>query len=686
MEKLLIILKNNDLQYIIKICNNARFLTPQTADNRNKTRTFAGIFETPSETFVPGKKTIYYSSTMADSTEKLFSEFPPVTTQQWMDKVIADLKGADYEKKLVWKTSEGFQVKPFYRAEDLEGLKITDSLPGEYPYVRGTKTDNDWLVRQDIVVTNPKLANKKALEILSKGIDSLGFILSKEDISPENLNLLLQGICLECIEINFISCSSESIRLTGLFADYVKTHHIDAVKIRGSIKFDPFKRMLTKGFDTDKNLSSELKELLDAAASLPNFKVCAANAYLLNNAGAYCAQELGFGLAYGNAFLTLGQEAGLSAKEVAKKIKFNFGIGSNYFMEIAKFRAARLLWAQIVNAYLPEGACKCAAKMHIHATTSEFNQSIYDAYVNLLRSQTEAMSASIAGVNSMTVVPFDAAYQSSDDISERIARNQQLLLKEEAHFDQIVDASAGSYYIENLTFALADEAWKNFLTIDAKGGFLAAIREGFVQSEVNASNTKRHNDVASRREILLGTNQYPNFNEVVLEKTTQGFTSEKSCCSEEKGTLAILNCERGSSAFETLRLATEKTGKRPKAFMLTIGSLSMRLARAQFSGNFFGCAGYELIDNLGFESPEEGVKAARAAGADLVVLCSSDDEYAELAPLAQAAIGQGKEILVVAGAPACTEELKAKGITNFINVRSNVLQTLQAFNKQLGIL
>jgi methylmalonyl-CoA mutase len=622
---------------------------------------------------------------MADSKEKLFSEFPPVTTQQWMDKITVDLKGADFEKRLVWKTNEGFQVKPFYRAEDLEGMKITDSLPGEFPYVRGSKTNNHWYVRQEIEVTNPKQANEKALDILNKGIDSLCFLISGKLITAENLNTLLEGICIECIEINFRSCSTEAAKLAGLLADYVKANKIDPEKIKGSVNFDPFKRMMAKGFDVeDQTIQADLKTALEAAASLPKFKVFGANPYIFNNAGAFCAQELGYGLAYGNEFLSIANEAGLPVKSVAKKIHFNFGIGSNYFMEIAKFRAARFLWAQIVNTYLTEKDCKCAAKMYINATTSEWNQSVYDAYVNLLRSQTETMSASIAGVDSITVTPFDKAFQASDDFSERLARNQQLLLKEEAHFDKIVDASAGSYYIENLTASLIQEAWKIFLSVDEKGGFLAAIREGYVQAEINASNDKRQNLMASRREILLGTNQYPNFNEFALSKVKNG-NGDKNC-SYEKGSLATLKFDRGSAAFDALRLSTEKSGKRPKAFMLTMGSLNMRLARAQFSCNFFGCAGYEVIDNLGFQTAEEGVQTARKAGADIIVLCSSDDEYAELAPLTYAAIGKGKEIFVVAGAPASMDDLKAQGITNFINVRSNVLQTLQAFNQQLGIL
>ena len=628
--------------------------------------------------------TTYYSYTMADSKEKLFSEFPPVSTQEWMDKVTVDLKGADFEKRLVWKTNEGFKVKPFYRAEDLEGIKTTDSLPGEFPYVRGTKTNNNWFVRQDIDVTDPKKANEKALEILNKGITSLGFNFSGKDFTAESMKSLLKGIQLDCIEINFRNCYSEAVKITKLFVDYVKTYNFAPEKIKASINFDPFKRMMVKGLEIDIDLKVTLKELLEASEALPKLKVFGANPYLFNNAGAYCAQELGFGLAYGNEYLTLATEAGLSAEKVARKIKFNFGIGTNYFMEIAKFRAGRLLWAQIVNAYLPADACKGAAKMDVHAITSEWNQSVYDAYVNLLRSQTETMSASIAGVDSISVTPFDNAYKASDDFSERISRNQQLLLKEEAHFDKVVDASAGSYYIENLTASIAEQAWKIFLSVDEKGGFYAALKEGFIQNEVNASNEKRLKDISSRREILLGTNQFPNFNEFSLEKVEAGKKECTCCCNREKGSIATLKFDRGSSAFDTLRLATEQSGKRPKVFMLTIGHLNMRLARAQFSGNFFGCAGYELIDNLGFETPEEGVAAALAAKADIIVICSSDDEYAELAPKAFEAIG-GKAIFVVAGAPACTEDLKAIGINNFINVRTNVLETLQGFNKQLGI-
>ena len=619
---------------------------------------------------------------MAELKEKLFSEFAPVSTEEWMAKITADLKGVPFEKKLVWKTGEGFNVNPFYRAEDIEGLKTTESLPGEFPYVRGTKVNNDWKVRQEIKVTDFKAANEKALDILDKGVTSLGFFMKGGDVNAENIATLLNGICPQCVELNFSTCLCKAELLIGILADYFKQRGVDVEKCQGSVNYDPFKKPLLKGKEAGDWVETA-KSVLKAGAALPGYRVLSVNACYFNNAGAYIAQELGYALAWGNELMAKLTEAGCDATEVAKKIKFNFGISSNYFMEIAKFRAARWLWAEIVKAYNP--ACDCACKMHVHAQTSKWNMTVYDAYVNMLRSQTETMSAAIAGVDSITVRPFDEAYATPDDFSERIARNQQLLLKEECHFDKVVDPSAGSYYVEVLTNSLADVAWKLFLEVEDKGGFGTEVAAGEIQKAVNASNEARRKAVATRREILLGSNQYPNFNEVAGDKIKE---SEACCCGGGhdcgEATVTPLDFSRGASEFEALRMATEKSGKTPKVFMLTIGNLAMRLARSQFSSNFFACAGYKIIDNLGFDTVEEGVDAGVKAGADIIVLCSSDDEYATFAPAAYKALA-GRAQFVVAGAPACMEELKAQGIDQFIHVKSNVLETLQAFNAKLGI-
>lgn len=618
---------------------------------------------------------------MATDKERLLSEFPAISTQEWKDKIVTDLKGADFERKLVWRTNEGFNVNPFYRREDLEGLSTPKVMPAEYPYVRSTRMDNEWLIRQDINVNDPKEANEKALDILNKGITSLGFKLRRDQVNKETLAILLKGIMPEAIELNFSCCISVAAKLASELAAYLTEVGADVAQCKGSINFDPFKKQLVKGISNPQWVTM-CAQLLDAVRPLPQYRVLTVNALNINNAGAYIYQELGYALSWGAELIDKLTEAGYSIEELTSRIKFVFGVGSNYFMELAKFRAARWLWAEIIGAYGDQYKGD-AAKIHMHAVTSTWNKTIYDAHVNLLRTQTEAMSATLGGVDSLTVQPFDVTYQESDNFSERIARNQQLLLKEESHFDKVIDPAAGSYYIEHLTNALAEQAWKLFLAVEEEGGFAAAVEAGSVQKAVNASNAKRHAAVAARKEIFLGTNQFPNFTETAAQKVAQVEAGGHSCgC----GTPSIeaLNFDRGASEFEALRLATERSGKEVKVFMLTIGNLAMRLARSQFSSNFFACAGYKVLDNLGFATVQEGVDAGLAAGASIIVLCSSDDEYAEFAPEAYKYLA-GRAEFVVAGAPACADDLKAVGIENFINVKSNVLETLRQFNQKLGI-
>ena len=616
---------------------------------------------------------------MSNNKEKLFSEFQAPTTQEWLDKIEVDLKGADFQKRLVWRTNEGFNVQPFYRREDLKDLKAVDSLPGEFPFVRGNKKDNNlWFVRQDIEVADAKAANAKALDILNKGVDSLGFKISGSDVSKELIATLLDGILPQYVELNFKTCQRHCVELAEILVAYFKEKDYPLADLKGSINFDPIEKILKKGKDVTPVLA-QAKGLIEALKELPGYRCVNVNSISLNNAGCYIYQELGYALAWGAEYMNLLTEAGVEATEAAKRIKFNMGVSENYFMEIAKFRAARMLWAQIVKQYEPK--CDCACQMHVCAITSAYNQTLFDSYVNLLRSQTETMSAAIANVDSIIVTPFDKPYEQPTEFAERIARNQQLLLKEEAHFDKLVDVSGGSYTIEHLTDAIAQEGWKLFLAVEEAGGFLAEALKGNITNAVNASNDKRHADAAKRKEFILGTNQFPNFTE-----KSEGKQPFSCCCGcgHEAGELPQLNTERLASEFETLRLATEKAAKQPIAFMLTIGNLAMRQARAQFSCNFLAAAGYKVMDNLGFKTVEEGVDAALAADADIVVICSSDDEYAEYAIPAFQYLA-GRAMFVVAGAPACSEDLKAAGIENFINVKSNQLGTLKEYNAKLGI-
>ena len=617
---------------------------------------------------------------MAENKEKLFDMFPPISTEEWLAKINVDLKGADYQKKLVWRTNEGFDVQPLYRAEDLEKLTHLNTLPGEFPYVRGTRTNNDWRIRQDVNGETAQEINDHARHIIDRGVDSIGICVCNK-LDKESLATALACIDLKKIEVNFKCCPSHILEAGKIIAGYIKEQGLQN-DFRGSLAYDPFKRLFKHGMAYPKDIAAEAKELMELFAEIPYMRLFAVDTFMLNNAGAYITQELGCALAWGAQWLTMLTEAGLKACDVAKRIKFNMGISSNYFMEIAKFRAGRMLWAEIVKAYAPEAGNCCCSKMMVHAKTSEYNQTIYDAHVNMLRSMTETMSAALAGVDSIETLPFDLQYQTPDEFSERIARNQQIMLREESHLNKVVDPAGGSYYVETLTASIAEVAWKLFNEIIDNGGFLAELEKGNIQKAVNESGAKRHTDVARRKEILLGTNQYPNINETALQK----IKNEGCCCccgtKAEEGAVEALNFDRAASQFENLRLATERSGKRPKVFMLTIGNLAMRLARAQFSGNFFGCAGYEIIDNLGFDTVQAGVDAAMDKGADIVVLCSSDDEYATLAPEAFKAL-DGRAIFVVAGAPACLDVLKAQGIDHFVHVRVNVLDTLEGFNAKL---
>lgn len=615
---------------------------------------------------------------MANTKEKLFDMFPPISTEEWMAKINVDLKGADFNKKLVWRTNEGFNVMPFYRKEDLEGLPTLGTLPGEFPYVRGTRDNNEWLIRQHIQGKTAAEVLANARHALDRGVESIGISLC-HDLTPDALPEILKGIDLKKVEVNISCCPGKAVEVAELLVASIIEQDA-AANFRGAVEFNPFRRLLKRGLEFPKDLKETALKLYDVVKDVKNLRCFAVDTYMLNNAGAFITQELGYALAWGAEWLTLLTEAGLKPCEVNDRIKFNMGISSNYFMELAKFRAGRMLWAEIVKAY---GADEECCKMWVHAVTSQFNQTIYDAHVNLLRSMTETMSAALAGVNSIETLPFDLQFKNPDEFSERIARNQQLLLREESHLDKVVDPAGGSYYIEVLTTSIAREAWKLFNEVEDNGGFLALLKKGDIQAKVNESGVKRHVDVARRKEILLGTNQYPNFNEMALDKIEKdGKCCGCGCAAPEDGAVEYLNFYRAASQFEELRLDTERSGKRPKVFMLTIGNLAMRLARAQFSSNFFGCAGYEIIDNIGFDTVKEGIDAAMEKGADIVVLCSSDDEYATFAPEAFKEL-DNRALFVVAGAPACMDDLKAQGIENFIHVRVNVLDTLIGFNAKL---
>lgn len=627
---------------------------------------------------------------MSELRNKLFNEFPPVSTKEWEQKIQKDLKGADYDKKLIWKTIEGIRVKPYYRKSDLENLSITD-LPGEFPYTRGNRTkNNDWEIRQEIFVKNIEEANSEALDVLQKGTNALCFNIGNNTINCQaDFDKLVEGIYLNIVPIHFISGSSTADFLTML-ANNCKSQKLKPEEIKGSDDFDPIRYLTVNGHfyynDEKRAFERAAKIIKFTKKNLPYYKSLSVNGQYFHNSGGTIVQELAFSLSSAVEYLSRLTDLGLSVDDIASRVQFIFAIDTNYFMEIAKLRAVRKLWAVIVDSFNP--ANKKSLEMCIHSITARWSQTIFDSHINMLRGTTEAMSAVLGGTNSLTVSPYNLPLGKINEFSQRIARNTQIILKEEAYFDKVIDPAAGSYYIENLTQSLTNEAWKLFLKIEEMGGYTSAFKKGFIQEQIENTASMRNTNIARRKDTLLGTNQFPNLSEKISDKTGLDYL-KRSKAETNKETVELLGRPlqpyRGAEAYELLRLKTENAEKTPEVFLLTYGNPAMRTARASFSANFFGCAGYTIVNNPGFDSVEKGIEAVAESNPAIVVFCSSDDEYLQIDE--QIVNKFPKEtILVLAGYPKDSlETLKQAGIEHFIHIRSNVLEELQKFHGLLRI-
>jgi methylmalonyl-CoA mutase len=388
----------------------------------------------------------------------------------------------------------------------------------------------------------------------------------------------------------------------------------------------------------------------------------------LEESGATAVQEVGFTLAAGIDFLAEMQSRKVDINRAAACIAFSFAIGSNYFFQMATLRAFRMLWARAVESF---GGTREGAKARIHARTSRWNETIYDQHVNVLRATTEAMSAIFGGADSITVAPFDECYKAPDDASRRLARNTQILLKQEALLSRVADPGGGSYCIEIITDFLAREGWKTMQGIEAAGGHRKALSEGQIKKAVEQSLAAKEQAVVSRRRMFTGTNQHPNLSEKALDRI------DGSRLSGEK---------RGAQVYEQLRLRTERHaaegGKTPRVLLAEIGDVRMRAARSGFAANFFGCAGFAVVTTR-FHNADE----IAASDAELIVLCSSDPEYPKLAAdlLAKLKALGRKTPVIVAGLPESAEQLKAAGVADFVHVRSNPIEILTRWQEQLGI-
>mgnify|MGYP000250599480 CR=1 FL=1 len=614
-----------------------------------------------------------------------FDEFPSVTRQEWLERIISDLKGADFHKKLVWRPAEGIELMPFYMKEDLDEVPFTSVLPGEYPWVRGNRTHgNDWLIRQETEVKEYPGAAAKAGWLISRGVNSLGFILPKPDtVNYNNIATLVKDTDLRSVELNFIP-EGGAIELSGYLLKILEERGIHPSDFNGAIETDPLGRLMINGrlcVSPDEGFDY-LASLFKAAAPMDKLRLIKVNAAVFSDAGSDPVQELAFGLSMGNEYLAALTSRGIKTDTALSRIKFGFGTGSDYFTEIAKLRAARLLWSVIAAKWEPEN--KEATRMYIHSRTTRWNKTLFDPWVNMLRTQTEAMSAVAGGTDSLTVEPFDIVFREPDEFSVRIAVNQQLLLREEAYFSKVADPGGGSYYIEQLTKKMAESAWRLFVETENRGGFMAALKEKFIQQKIKETNTARKKNISVQKEILTGTTRYPLRDEKIPERIVPGraFRENPSGGDSEFEPLLIT---RGAEEIEKLRIAAINSGIKPVVFLLPAGNRLMAMARAQFASNFFACGGYCVIENQVFDSIDLGIEEAAAARASVIVLCSSDEDYPALAPQFVSA-SPAAAIPVIAGNPPSMEELKKMGLKYFISIRSDIAETIRMFHGLTGII
>ncbi|GAB4330133.1 MAG: methylmalonyl-CoA mutase family protein [Calditrichia bacterium] len=704
----------------------------------------------------------------------LSEDFSPATTEEWKAAAEKLLKGAPFEKVMLTKTYEGITLQPIYWAHDVKDLEFKDSLPGHSPYSRAAKIDDHyrkgWEVAQEIPEALPKKFNAAIRHDLNNGQNALNIRLDEASLrgldsdqagqvaigkgglclsTMEDLEQALEGIDLSRYPV-YIYAGASGLVVGAFLAAYARKKGISLKELRGGIGCDPIGELaqagsiphpLSRCYEHIGNLGKWLIE------NAPGMRFLTVDVSRYADAGGSADLELAVAMATAAEYLRQMAEQGLEIDQIAQRMRFSFSLGSNYFIEIAKLRAARLLWANLVKAF---GGNEDSQKMFIHACTTIWNKTVLDPYVNMLRTTTEAFSGVVGGADSLQVLPFDAPIRPADDFSRRIARNTQTILREEAHLDQVIDPAGGSWFVEWLTDQLAQKAWKSFQEIEKNGGILEALKSGMVQSEVIKIREARLKNLASRKDKLVGTNIYPNPDEKLLPNThspkqvaeertnyladyrTSGdiykhikplekladlleASSEdlfeatmeaalsgatlgeisKTIYGSDPDSLTVDPLPRGRAAemFEQLRKAMldykNTHGETPRVFLANMGPVSQHRIRADFSAGFFRVGGFEIVDNRGFATPEEAAEAAAASGAPIAVICSTDDTYPELVPAFTRKLKSiNPEILVIlAGYPKDQVEAhKQAGVDDFIHIRANVYELLAGLMKKLGVL
>ena len=694
-------------------------------------------------------------------------EFTPPTDEEWKAACEALLKGAPFEKKMFTKTYEGITFDPMYTRKHTEDILPKGVMPGMGDYLRGVDAagyiGKPWGIAQACDETLPAENNELLRHEHDKGATIYHIVLDTASrtgvdarqaeavgdtgtsvTTVEDMHVLLTGLDLAKFPL-YVYAGANAVPLLALVAAARRASGEDMAEVRGIVGADPIGALAADGklpTSLDAHYDSLAAAARWATVNAPHLRTVFVRSDVYSNGGANDVQEVASVLATATAYLRALCERGLTIDEAASQIAFAFSMGANFFLQIAKLRAVRPLWAQIVGAF---GGSAEAQKMRIHARPALFFKTIYDPYVNMLRNTTEIFSGVVGGIDSFESAPFDEPIRKGDEFSRRIARNVQIMLQEEFGLLQPIDPAGGSWAVETLTRQMKEKIWAEFQRIEKEGGIVAALRAGSLQESVAAVLAARFKNADLRRDRIVGNNMYPNMTETLLETRAEDTAALKAqrtadidaylsdidvkhlgealaslrqahsvdhaveaalagatiaelmtAVTEGNGaeTVTAIAPHRWSERFEALRQRTEEykaeKNDNVKIFLANMGPIPQHKARADFTTGFLQVGAFEVLGNDGFKTVEEAADAARASGADAVVICSTDATYPEivpaLAPKLHEVLPKARVFLAGAAPKDLLETYKEAGIDEYISVRANCYEILESLQKQKGMI
>ena len=713
------------------------------------------------------QKLLKKSADVEDFPDVPLDEFTPPTDEEWKAACEALLKGAPFEKKMFTKTYEGITFDPMYTRKHTEEILPKSVMPGMGDYLRGVDAagyiGKPWGIAQACDETLPSENNELLRHENDKGSTIYHIVLDSASragidarqaqkvgdtgtsvTTVDDMHTLLTGLDLKKFPL-YVYAGANAVPLLALVAAARRAAGEDMANVQGIVGADPVGALVTDGklpASLDTHYDSLAAAARWATANAPRLRTVFVRSDVYSSGGANDVQEVASVLATATAYLRALCERGLTIDEAASQIAFGFSMGANFFLQIAKLRAVRPIWAQIVKAF---GGSAEAQKMRIHARPALFFKTIYDPYVNMLRNTTEIFSGVVGGIDSFESAPFDEPIRKGDEFSRRIARNIQIMLQEEFGLLQPIDPAGGSWAVETLTRQMKEKIWEEFQSIEKQGGIVEALRSGTVQDAIAKVLADRFKSANLRKDRIVGNNMYPNMTETLLETRAEDTAALKVQRTKDidaylsdidakhrdealaalRGALSIENAteaalagatiaelmnavndgkgaetvtaiapHRWSERFEALRRRTEdykaEKNDNVKIFLANMGPIPQHKARADFTTGFLQVGAFEVLTNDGFKTVEEAVEAARASGADAVVICSTDATYPEivpaLAPKLHEVLPDARVFLAGAAPKDLLETYKEAGIDEYISVRANCYEVLESLQKKKGMI